>query len=132
MQPFKRSHCIIGNIPARIGTVSLSLGKIMKMDIKKFRGAHGAALVAALAAFAYANTASAADHIKVGALKSTNVGAVYVAIDKGYFAKEGLEPELVPFEIGAAASRWRRPAARSISARPRPRPACSNSRATAR
>jgi NitT/TauT family transport system substrate-binding protein len=98
MQPFKRSHCIIGDIPARIGTVSLSLGKIMKMDIKKFRGAHGAALVAALAAFAYANTASAADHIKVGALKSTNVGAVYVAIDKGYFAKEGLELELVPFE----------------------------------
>ena len=75
----------------------------MKLNAKKIGGAHSTALIAALAAFAFAasvfsNTAGAAEHIKVGALKSTNVGAVYVAIDKGYFAKEGLELELVPFE----------------------------------
>jgi NitT/TauT family transport system substrate-binding protein len=68
------------------------------MRVKNFRGAQSTALIAALAAFAFAGSAGAADHIKVGALKSTNVGALYVAIDKGYFAKEGLELELVPFE----------------------------------
>ncbi len=70
----------------------------MNLRVKKLGGASPTVLIAALAAFAFAGTASAADHIKVGALKSTNVGAVYVAIDKGYFAKEGLELELVPFE----------------------------------
>jgi len=70
----------------------------MKLGTKKFGGASRGALVAALAAIAFAGSASAADHIKIGALKSTNVAAVYVAIDKGYFAKEGLDPELVPFQ----------------------------------
>ena len=59
-----------------------------------------AALAGAVSAFALAvaGNVHAADHIKIGALKSTNVGAVYVAIDKGYFAKENLDVELVPFE----------------------------------
>jgi len=70
----------------------------MNLRVKKLGGASRTALIAALAAFAFTGSANAADHIKVGALKSTNVGAVYVAIDKGYFAKEGLELELVPFE----------------------------------
>jgi NitT/TauT family transport system substrate-binding protein len=61
-------------------------------------GTRGAALIAALAAIALASTANAADHIKIGALKSTNVAAVYVAIDKGFFAKEGLDSELVILE----------------------------------
>ncbi|HVA12721.1 MAG TPA: ABC transporter substrate-binding protein [Stellaceae bacterium] len=62
------------------------------------RPARLAALAAALAVAAFATQARAADHITIGALKSTNVGAVYVALDKGYFAKEGLEVELVPFQ----------------------------------
>jgi NitT/TauT family transport system substrate-binding protein len=78
-----------------MGLYLLLSGEIMKMDVKKFRGT---AIIAALAAFACAGSANAADHITIGALKSTNVGAVYVAIDKGYFAKEGLDPELKLFE----------------------------------
>jgi NitT/TauT family transport system substrate-binding protein len=54
--------------------------------------------LAAFALLALPLAARAADHIKIGALKSTNVGMVYLAIDKGYFAAEGLEPELVLFE----------------------------------
>lgn len=68
-----------------------------------------AAILAAFAAFAGVSAASAATPIKIGALKSTNVGAVYVAIDKGFFAKEGLDPSLVilesaqPIAVAAAA-----------------------------
>jgi len=81
--------------------------KIMELRVEKIRGALSAALVAALA---WANSAGAAEHIKIGALKSTNVGATYIAIEKGFFAKEGLEPELVTTEtaqttaVAAAAS----------------------------
>jgi NitT/TauT family transport system substrate-binding protein len=53
------------------------------------------AVVIAAAALAASLTAQAATHIKIGALKSTNVGPVYIAIDKGFFAKEGIDPELV-------------------------------------
>ena len=82
----------------------------MTLRAKKIGGASRAALVAALGACAVANTAAAAEHIKIGALKSTNVAATYVAIDKGFFAKEGLDPELVTTEtaqttaVAAAAS----------------------------
>ncbi|HEX4192696.1 MAG TPA: ABC transporter substrate-binding protein [Stellaceae bacterium] len=68
------------------------------MGVKKFRGAQGAALAVALAAFAYAGNAGAAEHIKIGLLKSTNAAATYVAVEKGFFAKEGLDPELVTTE----------------------------------
>ena len=70
----------------------------MKSAMKKLGDASGAAVIVALAAFACANAAAAADHIKIGALKSTNVAATYIAIEKGFFAKEGLEPELVTTE----------------------------------
>jgi len=81
----------------------------MTSNAKKI-GARGTALVAALAAFALADAAHAADHIKIGALKSTNVAATYIAIEKGFFAKEGLDPELITTEtaqttaVAAAAS----------------------------
>jgi NitT/TauT family transport system substrate-binding protein len=51
-----------------------------------------------VAALTSAVAAHAAEHIKIGALKSTNVGPVFVAVDKGFFAKEGLDPELVILE----------------------------------
>ncbi len=54
--------------------------------------------LAALTLLVVPPMARAADHIKIGTLKATNVGPVYIAIDKGYFAEEGLEPELVSFE----------------------------------
>ena len=58
----------------------------------------GACAAIAVAALALAPAARAAEHIKIGAIKSTNVGAVYVALDKGFFTKEGLDPELVILE----------------------------------
>lgn len=76
----------------------------MKLHVKKIGGASGTALLAALAAFAFAGSAGAAEHIKIGALKSTNVAATYIAIEKGFFAKEGLEPELVTTETAQTTS----------------------------
>lgn len=56
------------------------------------------AMVSGLAAGTGAPDPARAETIKIGSLKSTNVGAVYVAVDKGYFAAEGLQVELVPFD----------------------------------
>src|ERR1700722_6588805 len=42
--------------------------------------------------------AFASDHIKIGGQKTT--GPIYIAVEKGYFAAEGLDPELVYFEAG--------------------------------
>ncbi|HEY3919607.1 MAG TPA: ABC transporter substrate-binding protein [Stellaceae bacterium] len=62
------------------------------------------AIIAALLALGFAGSAPAATHIKIGGLKSTNVGAVFVAIDKGFFAKEGLDPELITTETAQTTS----------------------------
>jgi NitT/TauT family transport system substrate-binding protein len=43
-------------------------------------------------------TAFAAEHIKIGGQKTTS--PLYIAVEKGYFAAEGLDPELVYFEAG--------------------------------
>ena len=42
--------------------------------------------------------AAAAEHIKIGGQKTTS--PLYIAVEKGYFAAEGLDPELVYFEAG--------------------------------
>jgi NitT/TauT family transport system substrate-binding protein len=78
--------------------------KIMNLPVKKLGGASSAALIAALAAFACAAGAHAAEHVKIGALKSTNVAPTYLAIEKGFFAKEGLDPELVTTETAQTTS----------------------------
>ena len=39
-----------------------------------------------------------AEEIKIGILKSTSTGPIYLAVDKGYFKAEGLEPNLITFE----------------------------------
>jgi len=57
----------------------------------------GAALLGALA---LVPSAHAAEHIKIGLLRVPASGPLYVAVDKGYFAAEGLDPELVYFESG--------------------------------
>jgi NitT/TauT family transport system substrate-binding protein len=48
--------------------------------------------------------ASAADDIKIGLLKLTASGAVFVAQEKGYFAAEGLNTQLVFFEASVPIS----------------------------
>jgi NitT/TauT family transport system substrate-binding protein len=42
----------------------------------------------------------AADHLKLGLVKVANSGGTYIAVDKGYFAAEGIDPEIVFFEGG--------------------------------
>lgn len=61
------------------------------------------ALSAALAPLALlAPEAHAADVAKIGAVKSTLSAPIYVAMAKGYFADEGIEPEMIWFESGQA------------------------------
>ena len=43
------------------------------------------------------SAAQAADHVKFGIFKAVGTSAVFIAQDKGYFAAEGLDVELVPF-----------------------------------
>ena len=58
------------------------------------------AVVAALSLAASVARAPAADHIKIGTLLTTGSVPQYIAIEKGYFAAEGIEAELVPFDAG--------------------------------
>jgi NitT/TauT family transport system substrate-binding protein len=43
------------------------------------------------------SAAQAADHVRFGIFKAVGTSAVFIAQDKGYFAAEGLDVELVPF-----------------------------------
>jgi NitT/TauT family transport system substrate-binding protein len=56
--------------------------------------------VALLAAAMLAPATHAAEKIKIGTLMTTGSGPLYIAIEKGYFAAEGLAAELVPFDAG--------------------------------
>ena len=44
--------------------------------------------------------ALALDHVKIGTLLTTGGAPQYIAIEKGYFAAEGIDAELVPFDAG--------------------------------
>ena len=59
-----------------------------------------AALALAAATLLAAGQAIAADKIKLGLVKVANSACTYIAMDKGYFAAEGLDPEIVFFEGG--------------------------------
>ena len=51
-----------------------------------------------LAALALLSSAArATDHVKFGVFKVVGTSPVFIAEDKGYFAAEGLDGELVPF-----------------------------------
>lgn len=54
-------------------------------------------LLAALAALATGG-AKAADHVKVGVVKVAANGPNFIAMDRGYFAAEGIEAEILPFD----------------------------------
>ncbi len=60
-------------------------------------GTHIAAVAAGLIALSVATVAGAED-ITIGTLKVAASGPVYVAVDKGYFAAEGLNAKIVFFE----------------------------------
>jgi NitT/TauT family transport system substrate-binding protein len=55
----------------------------------------GLAIAAALAGFV--PRAEANDVIKIGTTKIASGGPIFIAIDKGYFAEEGLDPQLIFF-----------------------------------
>ena len=76
----------------------------MKPSAKEWCGARvSLLLLAALALSIVALPARAADKIKISYVVPTvNYGAVMVAIDKGYFAAEGIEAELVQAGGGVA------------------------------
>ncbi len=54
----------------------------------------------AIALAVSAAPALAADHVKIGTLSTSGNGPLYLAIEKGYFAAEGIDAELVPFDAG--------------------------------
>ena len=53
-----------------------------------------------LIAIGFAPALVHAEHIKVGILKTPPSGLVFIALDRGYFAAEGLDVELSYFEAG--------------------------------
>jgi ABC-type nitrate/sulfonate/bicarbonate transport system substrate-binding protein len=57
----------------------------------------------ALAALLLASPASALDHVKMSYVVPTvNYGALFVAVDKGYFKDEGIEVEILQAGGGVA------------------------------
>ncbi len=55
----------------------------------------------ALALFALAGPAGAAERVKVGVLKLTSSAPIFVGVEKGFFREFGVEPELVFFQAAA-------------------------------
>jgi NitT/TauT family transport system substrate-binding protein len=55
-------------------------------------------LLAALLAMLAGSAASRAEHIRIGALKTTGAGPIYLALEKGYFTAAGLDAEIVFFD----------------------------------
>jgi NitT/TauT family transport system substrate-binding protein len=45
-----------------------------------------------------AGSAQAADHVKIGVVKVAANGPNFIAMDKGYFAAEGIDAEILPFD----------------------------------
>lgn len=72
------------------------------MQLTRFtRRAAISASFAAIAASAFA-TGAAAENITLGALRLTSHSPTYIALERGYFADEGLEVDLSFFESSAA------------------------------
>lgn len=46
----------------------------------------------------FAGSAAAAEQVKIGILNTTSSAPLFIALDRGYFAAEGLEPKLIPFD----------------------------------
>src|SRR5579864_9744730 len=65
-------------------------------NISGMRGVAGAAIAAALGLSS--GNAMAADHIKVGVGPLASVASMFIAQEKGYFAAENLDAELISFD----------------------------------
>ena len=56
------------------------------------------AAVVAIAVAAFAATASHAEEVTIGVLNTTSTAPVFLALDRGYFQAEGLQPKIVTFD----------------------------------
>jgi NitT/TauT family transport system substrate-binding protein len=56
------------------------------------------ALLVALAVWTFAASIASAERIGIGAVKLTGNGPIFIALEKSYFAAEGLAAEFVPFD----------------------------------
>jgi NitT/TauT family transport system substrate-binding protein len=70
------------------------------LQVRNFRYGRRLAVAAlgAFAAFAVMSSLAAAETIKVGTTKLASTAPLYIAIDKGYFAAEGLTADVVIFD----------------------------------
>ena len=57
-------------------------------------------VVATVFAAAVAGPSHAAEKLKIGTLTTTGTGPLYIGKDKGYFAAEGFDIDIVPFDAG--------------------------------
>jgi NitT/TauT family transport system substrate-binding protein len=55
-------------------------------------------IAGALAAFVLVTAPAQAEALKIGGVRSTAAGALYIAAAKGYFAAAGIEPEFIDFD----------------------------------
>lgn len=73
----------------------------MTTDIRSRRPSrHGSVVCLVAAAIMFCTPLRATEPIKIGLLKTAGTGPVFIAKDKGYFAAEGLDADLVPFDAG--------------------------------
>jgi NitT/TauT family transport system substrate-binding protein len=63
-------------------------------------GQAAAVAIGICAALALPGSSQAAEKIKIGTLMTTGTGPIFIAKDKGYFAAEGLDIDIVPFDAG--------------------------------
>lgn len=54
--------------------------------------------MAVLGALLLADSVAHAEALKIATVESTAMGAIYIAMDKGYFAAVGIEPQIVAFD----------------------------------
>jgi NitT/TauT family transport system substrate-binding protein len=56
------------------------------------------AALAAMLLLAFAASTSAAEEVKIGALNTVSTAPVFLAVDRGYFESEGLQPKIITFD----------------------------------
>lgn len=57
-----------------------------------------ARIIAVLCALSLAGSVAHAEALKIATVKSTAMGAIYIAMDRGYFAAVGIEPQIEAFD----------------------------------
>ena len=74
--------------------------RTLQTEVVKTRGNVARSFIAALLLAGIASTAAANEPVRIGLLKLSMAGPVFIATERGYFAAEGLDPELHYFTSG--------------------------------